>query len=106
MVAQQQLDDLKQSMGAVSQLHDSLISTRAELDSIQKAIQASRMQHQHPHRFTQTARINKKMNKPQKEKALLDVTKKSMAAKTEGRRIKKSLNDVDATLKADTENKE
>lgn len=84
VVAQQQLDDLKQSMGAVSQLHDSLISTRAELDSIQKAIQASRININTLIDSLKTLEFNKKMNEPQKEKALLDVTKKSMAAKTRG----------------------
>jgi Mn-dependent DtxR family transcriptional regulator len=103
--AQAELNELKTSMGEVSRIHDSIGKAKVDLAEVQKTINTSRDAVESITAALRALDTNRNLEPIQKAKVVAELTKKSLDVKQKGDRIRKSLDDVEGSMKNDTEEK-
>ncbi len=101
--AQGDLGELKASLGEVSKVHDSIGKAKADIAEIQKSISTSREAVDSISDALRLLDSAKNMDSGQKAKAVSELSKKSLAARLKGERIKRSLKEVGSSLKQDSD---
>jgi myosin heavy subunit len=96
--AQQQLNELKASIGEVSKLHDSLQGTKGEIEAIQKQISIQKTSVDGIIDTLRTLNATKELDPGQKAKAMNELNKKSLSARLKGEKINRSINEVETSL--------
>jgi len=103
--AQLQLAALKESMGDVSKLHDTIENTKIELDTIRKSIETSKQIVGGILGSLKSVDNLKAADPAVKAKAVTELSKQSFSAKLKGEQIKKSLDETANLIKGQSQAK-
>jgi hypothetical protein len=101
--AQVQMLDLKESVGEVSRLHDSIAASKAELEKIRESIRASKETVDSILETLKMLDTLKNVGQPEKARAVAELSRKALGAKVKGESIKSDLKKASSAIKGQSE---
>lgn len=102
---QLQLNALKESMGDVSKLHDTVENTKIELDTIRKQIEISKQIVSSIVDQLKALDTAKNMDATTKAKAVSELSKQSLGARLKGEKIKRSIKETTTSIQGQSQSK-